>query len=174
MKKNFSTIERSRIDQQPIHGVIVKESDRLVLMHRMMDFFFDGMLVVRQKDITNRTTGSSCQQRYENIMRAEGLWKSTSRFITNLPVSDWKDLLRSLARKPVLIENEKKSSSWFGVVESCSEKETSLRCFDSLGVFDDNLTRIPYRIITAIQFGDRYTQLQFKYAEKARSKSKNG
>ena len=163
MKKRLSEIERSRIDDRRIYGLVVKETDSLVLIHRVVDFLFDGILVIRQKDITDRINGSSRELRYENIMRAEGLWKTAGRFVNNLPILDWKELLDALIGKPVLIENETNSSCWIGVVEICGEKKVSLRCFDSLGVPDNDLTQVPYRNITAAQFGDRYTQLQSKY-----------
>lgn len=161
--KTFSKIERSKFDEHPIHGVVIQESNNLIMLHREVDFVFDGIVVVQKKDISKHTTGTIRQRRYEKIMRAEGLWKSPGRLVNRLPIGDWKELLEATSGKPVLIENERISSSWIGIVENCSEKQVTIRCFDSLGAYEDEAIRIPYRVITAIQFGDRYTQLQFKY-----------
>jgi hypothetical protein len=164
-KDKYAEIERSKIDDSPIFGVVLKESDNLLMIHREVDFFFDGIMVVRRKDISKRTVGSARMVRYEKIFREEGLRNPPGRFVNGLDVTGWKEFLEALVGKPVLVENEKDDLCWLGVVENCSDKEVTLRCFDSLGVYNAQSTRIPYRKITSAQFGDRYTQLQFKYSE---------
>ncbi len=41
--------------------------------------------------------------------------------------------------------------------------DATVHCFDGLGVFDDDADRIPFRSVTSIQYGDRYTQTHYKY-----------
>jgi len=162
--KTVSAIERPKLDESPIYGVVIKESSSLMMVHREVDFAFDGIVVVKKADISRVTTDDIRQRRYRMIMRTEGLWKSPGRSINLLPLTDWKVLLEALIGKPMLIEDEKKHTTWFGVVDGCDDKQVSLRCFDCLGVYDEAPVSIAFKVITSIQFGDRYTQLQYKYS----------
>jgi hypothetical protein len=169
-KRTLSKVVRSEIDDCSIHGVIVQESESLLMLHREIDFAFDGFVVLSKRYVSEKTTGTARQDRYAKIMHAEGLWKSISRSMKLLPISNWMVFFNAITGMPVLIENESESESWIGVVVSCSKSVVQLRCFDSLGVLDEELTRIPIRVITLTQFGDRYTKLQYKFIRKEKQK----
>ena len=157
------TIERSKIDSQPLYGITVAESNLLICLQREVDFEFDGYVFIRKRDITDRIEGTESQKYHERLMRKEGLWQAPSRFAKNLPLGNWHELLLSLTGKPVLIANERKGDCWIGILKSSTTATTTMHCFDAMGFFDETSVPIPLRSITSVQFGDRYTSIHFKH-----------
>ena len=158
------TIERLKLDSNRLYGVIVNESEQLVCLHREVDFELDGYIFIRTRDINSRITDTPSQKYHEKLMRKEGYWKNADRFVRSLPIDSWATLINALTEKPVLVENENKSAhSWVGLVDRCTATNAFIHCFDTMGVFDDDIDKVPLRSITSLQFGDRYTQTHFKH-----------
>jgi hypothetical protein len=158
------TIERKRLDPHRLYGVIVNESERLICLHREIDFQLDGYVFIRKKDITSRTFDTPSLKYSEALMRKEGLWLKPDRFVRQLDIESWETTVTALIGKPVMVENENKSAhTWVGIVDACTRTIATVHCFDGLGVFDDDPDRIPLRSVTSIQYGDRYTQTHYKH-----------
>ncbi len=164
----FVTIERSRIDPHRLYGLIVAESDTLVAIQRESDFQFDGFIFIRKRDITKRIQGTESQRYHASIMRKEGLWKTPPKSIKKLPIDSWENLVLALVEKPAMIENERKGDSWVGVLKGCTKTAAMIQYFNPMGVFDENIDHVPFRSITSLQYGDRYTTTHFKYLKPGR------
>ena len=157
------SIERSKIDPHPLHGIVVGESELLLCLQREIDFELDGYVCVRKRDITDRIEGTATLKYHERLMRKERLLKAPTQFAKRLPLGGWHEVLVSLTGKAVLIENERKGDSWLGILRACTSSSATIQCFNATGVFDDNSIQVSLRSITAVQFGDRYTSIHFKY-----------
>lgn len=166
------TIERSRIEPNRLYGNVVSESDGFLCLHREFDFHLDGYIFIRKKDITSHTNGTPAHRYHETLMRKEGYWVKPDRFVQKIPLDSWDTILAALAGKPVLVENERKSGHcWVGIVDDCTRTTATVHCFDTMGVFDNDVDRIPLRSITSIQYGDRYTQTLSKHQNPQTSKA---
>ncbi len=166
----LATIERSRIDPHRLYGLIVAESATLVAIQRECDFQFDGFLFIRKRDITKRIEGTESQRYHASLIRKERLWKTPPRSIKKLPIDSWENLVIALANKPAMIENERKGDSWVGVLKGCSKTAAMIHCFNPMGVLEDDVDHVPFRSVTSLQFGDRYTSTHFKYLKPGRKK----
>lgn len=166
----FVTIERSRIDPHRLYGLIVAESDTIVAIQRECDFQFDGFIFIRKRDITKRIEGTETQRYHASLMRKEGLWKTPPKSIKKLPIDSWANLVISLVDKPVMIVNERKGDCWVGVLKGCTKSAALIHYFNPVGVFDEDVDKVPFRSITSLQFGDRYTSTHFKYLKPQKTK----
>ncbi len=145
------------------------ESDFLIALQREVDFQFDGYIFIRKRDVTKRIEGTDSQKYNETIMRKEGLWKSLPRSIKSLPLNDWRDLLLALNEKPAMIENERKGDSWVGILKGCNKTAALLHYFSPTGKIDADIDRVPFRSITSVQYGNRYTTTHYKYLKPGRT-----
>jgi hypothetical protein len=154
------TFERRRIDLNRLYGVIVSESDALVLLQQMYDIEFDGYKVIRRCDIS-KSYSSDSDSYCERLMRKEGLWKKPTKAVRSLPVDNWHALLSALLGKTVLIENERQDVFVIGPVVACDSRSVSIHYFDACGQWCD-IQRIGIRAITSVTFGDRYSTIHFR------------
>lgn len=155
------TFERRRIDPHRMYGVVVSESDSLLLLHHAYDFVYDGYVAIRRCDITKSFTSDS--NRYtERLMRKEGLWSRPPKSVRELPVENWHALLSSLAGKPVVIENERKGDFYIGPVVSCDARFVSIHYFNGCGEWGD-VERVRLTTITTVKFGDRYSTIHHRH-----------
>jgi hypothetical protein len=155
------TFERHRIDPHRLYGLLVAESDSLLLIQREDDFEFDGYVVIRRKDITKSFVGES-NDYCERLMRKERLWRNPTKAIRSLPLSDWKALLTALSGELVIIENERKESFFIGPIVGCDARGVRIQYFDGCGKWQE-IERVPYRAITSVQFGSRYIRVHGRH-----------
>ena len=155
------TIERRRIDANRLYGLVVSESDTLLLMQREYDFAFDGYVVVRKRDVT-KAYSSKGNAYCQKLMRKEGLWRVAPKWVRSLPLNSWEALFGALTGKVVVLENERSGDFWIGPVIEVGARSVLVHYFDSSGGWM-SLERVPYRGITAVQFGDRYSTIHAKH-----------
>jgi hypothetical protein len=157
----LQTFERRKIDPNRIFGIVVAESDDLLLIHHEYDFELDGYLVIRRRDLTKSYSSDSnayCVQ----LMKKEGLWKKPAKAIRSLPLSDWRALLTALAGKSVVVENERTGAFFIGPILHCDAHAVTIHHFDGCGEWQTP-ERVSYRSITSVQFGNRYITIHSRY-----------
>ena len=155
------TFERKPIDPNRLYGLIVSESESLILIQKEYDFEFDGFMVLRSRDITKQYTSDS-NSYCEGIMREEGLWKDPPQWVCSIPLSDWRSVLTALSGKPVVIENERKGDFYIGPVVACEDHSVLIHFFDACGQWQ-KIERVQYRTITSVKFGDRYSMIHYRH-----------
>ena len=162
--KTITTVERKRIDPHRLYGVVVGESDMLMLLHQENNFLFDGYMVVRKRDITK--VGSSLANNYcVRLMKKEGLWEKVPRSIEKLPLDSWADLLAKFVGKVVILENERTGNFYIGPIQEITKTGVVIREFWPDGVQCHSNTRVPFSKITSMTFGDRYSTIHAKYLD---------
>lgn len=157
----LQTFERRKIDSDRLDGLVVSESDTLVLIQRAYDFEFDGYIVIRRRDISKSFVGDS-NAYCERLMRKEGLWRTPTQAVRSLPLADWQALLSALSGKTVIIENERKGDFFIGPIVSCDVRSAMVHYFDPCGQWRE-IERVPYRTITSVQFGSRYVTIHRRH-----------
>lgn len=156
------TFERRKIEPNRFHGVVVSESDALIMIHLEEDFDFNnGYIVIRRKDVSKSYLSES-NDYCEKLIRQEGLWKRPSKVVRMLPLADWKSLMTALSGKIVIIENERKRDFLIGPIVACDDKSASIHYFNGCGQWQE-IERVPYRSITAVKIGSRYANIHSRH-----------
>jgi hypothetical protein len=158
------TIERKRIDPNPVYGVIVGQSDSLILIHHEYNLQFDGYIVIRRKDVT-KSFSSDSNDYSAQLMKLEGWWEPVPAKIKKLPLDSWASLLRQFVGKAVILQNERTEDFYIGPVTDVTESAVVTHYFDGCGEWMDP-ERIPFSKITSMQFGDRYSTTYAKHLKK--------
>jgi hypothetical protein len=158
------TVERKRIDRHRLYGVMVGQSDTLILLHKEYDFQFDGYSVIRRKDIS-KSFFSDSNDYCAKLMKKEGRWEQVPRRITKLPLDSWASLLSRFVGKVVILENERTDDFYIGPVEEITDTGVVVRYFDGCGKWMAN-EHVPFSKITRLTFGDRYSTTHEKYLKK--------
>ena len=155
------TFERRRITDHRLCGLVVSESTSLILIQKFDDFLFDGYTVIRRSDVS-KSWSADFNSFNERIMRKEGLWKNPPKAIRSLPLDGWHSLLASIGNRAVIIENERKDDFYIGSIVACEEHSVLIHYFDPCGRWK-TIERVPYREITCVTFGDRYSTTYSRY-----------
>jgi hypothetical protein len=158
------TVERMRIDPHRLYGVVIGQSDALLLLHEEYDLQFDGYTVIRHKDITK---SFSCDSNNygAKLMKTEGRWEHVPRRIKKLPLDTWATLLSRFVGKVVILENERSDEFYIGRVEEITDTCVVIHYFDGCGEWMGN-ELVPFSKITRMKFGDRYSTTHEKYLKK--------
>ena len=157
----IQTFERLKIDPNRLYGVVVGESDELLLLQHAFDFEFDGYIAIRRRDITKSYSDES-NAYGESLMKKEGLWKRPTKASRSLPLTDWQTMLTALIDKPVIIENERKGDFFIGPVIECDARSVAIHHFDGCGQWE-KIERLAFRSITSVQFGSRYITVHSRH-----------
>ncbi len=155
-------IIRSSIDSDPLYGIVLKESDSLVLFAREFDFLIDGFQVIRKEDITEYSSSKALKYKFK-ILKSEGL---IQEIVTpDIDLSSWESAFRSLGRTEfVSVEDERAADMIIGPITKINKKSMSLHYFDSTGKWLDE-SRIQYSDITSLEFGTNYIYCHRKYLQ---------
>ena len=158
------TVERKRIDPHRLYGVVVAESDALILLHREDDLQFDGYHVIRRKDIS-KSYFSESNDYGATLMKKEGRWERVPQRINSLPLDSWASLLSQFVGKVVILENERSDDFYIGPVEKITTTGVVVCHFDGCGRWTGKES-IPFSKITSMKFGDRYSTTHEKHLQK--------
>jgi hypothetical protein len=135
-------------------------------MRQMSDFQIDGYCVFPVSTVEH-IRYNNFDRYFHKIVKWENLFEEA----VNLPVIDlssWYSVFRSIKKlgEFVIIENENPDDETFdiGRIEKITQKAISVRYFDAKGLYDDELTIIPYdNKITIVQFDTPYINTFCKY-----------
>ena len=151
------SIHRDGLDDRRMQGFILHFSDTLVLFQYVFDFHFDGLLILRIRDITSiETTATDDFQR--QLLIEEGLFDEVS-FGLRPPIRSYYSFLISLPKDQIVIlEDETADEPVFiiGTVISVDERLASIRHFTGAGNLQDGPSVIDVERITSCQTATNY------------------
>ncbi len=140
-------------------GIPIRLSRSLVAIHDIREFHFDGIRVIRLKDIV-KVRRSNVEIVGQKILKSTG--EMENHFSPSwLRIGSWKSLLTCLKtqRKCVCIERSivARNSFVMGYIYSLKDKAVILKSFDTDLEWNKPMHSIEYSDITEIYFDDEYS-----------------
>jgi hypothetical protein len=99
--------------------------------------------------------------------KAEGILASAYGFDTQLPLTSWADIFRTLKSYDlhVIVENINKDTVdfWIGEIKRVTDTSVGIHNYDASGKLDPKPQTIRFDTISIVQFGDAYSTIFRKY-----------
>lgn len=152
-----------------VYGLIVDESDKLLLLHRMVDLRSDGLMVLDKADITRIIRDRTGAFQTRLMRRRDMLPQIQWRYAYDL--RSWRHFFRSLHRQHakhgchLIVEAERGDDPLFcmGVLHKVKRRHLKLLEFSGTARWYPKPSRIPYRDISNCQMGSHYQQVYADY-----------
>jgi hypothetical protein len=162
----ITTIVRKN-DRNKLYGLIVSESNRLILLKREYDFQFDGYQIIRKVDIKEMYSSDS-NAYCVKLMKNENIWNSRHpNWVRKLDLTCWQSVFNGIKCKAVIVENEiVKGGFYIGPILKVTKSNVTIQWFDGIGKFGSPDV-VNYKIITTCKFLDRYSVIHSKYLKSA-------
>jgi len=167
--KMFIRIERAQIDEnEKIEGFPLFQSEKLLLISKVVDFRDEGFLIMRIEDITEAYSKES-DTFYEEICVKEGLQtKMTENPITD--ITDFTSVIRQLFdyNKFITIQCEYTKNELYysiGTISSIGKDVIKFNNFDKMGIWEDTERLISLNEITLVSIEDYYSSVFYKYVK---------
>lgn len=165
--KNYLQITRSVSENKQLtcNGYIVDFTKDFIILHEMDDFRMHGFIIFPMENIENIRYNNT-DKYFDKIMAWENE-KGKIGLKTEVDLTNWSSIFKTFKKKKkniiVECENPKIDSFTIGPVEKVTSKSVSLRCFNSKGVLNEELTNIDFEEITKVMFDDLYIEVFSKY-----------
>lgn len=155
-----------------ISGFILQMSKDFILIQNVVDFRLDGYTIIRQ-DHYDRIRCNDYDRTYKKILGKEGILPQTFEIKNSININTWNSLFSDLRKKDfhVVVECEdlKKPTFIIGPVIKIGKKSAQIRYYDAEGVLEERPTKVKFKNITKIEFGDRYSTIFRKYLKQPKS-----
>ena len=167
-ERNLISLLRAEVDANEIQAYVLGVSDQLVALQYVYDFNLDGLLVIRQQDITDvrRTETDKFQQK---LLAQEGV-ENAVPFGLNLPLADWKSVITHLAScYPLMIlESELDPDPGFAIgrVLAATATRVELLSFSGAGKLCQKPVRLKYANLTSLQVNTNYANFYQRHFER--------
>lgn len=167
--KMIINIERVfNVEMDIIHGFPIAMSNELILMSVISDFHDEGFAILRLSDITDAYSTEN-DAFYEKICISEKIGNNTTttiKDITNLTF-----VLKQLMNYDGFIsiqceEQIEKCTFYLGKIDIIEYDGVIFKDVGMDGIWDVETHKILFDKITQITFGDNYSKMFYKYAEK--------
>lgn len=160
------SIEREEVDDEPITAIPIKISQQLLLIHYLYDFYLDGYKVLCISDITKIKRGE-IEEFHDEIIYKEGVLNLLCT--PKVSISSWNDFFRTMMKENKLIDIslekvEDETTFFVGKIKSARKDFLELQEVDALGNYKHKITKLYYKDITLVSFGNRYSELLDKYS----------
>lgn len=150
-----------------LSGIILDMSDDFLLVQVEDNFRLDGYAIIR-KDHYDFLLWSEAEQKLEEIMYNEGELDDLG-IDESINMSSWKSIFADLQDHDyhVIVECEDLEDPLFmiGPIEKAKKKSVEITYYDHVGVLESTPSKVKYKDITLVRFGDRYTTMFGKYLE---------
>ena len=155
--KKQVTIEREDVDDEPITAIPIMISQELLLIHYLYDFYIDGYKVLCLLDITKIARGE-IEEFHDEIIHKEGILNLLCA--PKVSICSWKDFFDSMLKENRLIdislEKVQSGKTFFvGKVRATNENFLELQEMDGLANYKCDMTKLFYKDITLVSFGNR-------------------
>ncbi|MEP0367238.1 MAG: hypothetical protein ABJN36_05130 [Cyclobacteriaceae bacterium] len=152
-------------------GIVFEQTDELILMSDSTDFFYDGLVIFRKKDVSE-IKHTDNERFLRHIMKEEGLIESTlkNREAVKFSLGTLQNTLTQLKKlgNAIIIECEYGDDSTFqiGPVNEVTDTYVKLDYFNARGEYDLKPTSSKLDEITHIKIDSPYANLFHKYSSK--------
>jgi hypothetical protein len=171
-KKEFVKINRTFKDREEnISGFILSLSKNFLLLQVGYDFMLDGYAII-PKDQFDSIRCNKADNKSKKIYKEEGLLNTQYGIQEPLSLKDWQGLFVNLKELDyhVVIECEDKDDPEFfiGPIKRVNKDNVSIQYYDAMGKLEKKLTKIKFKDITIVKFGDRYSTTFRKYLKQSK------
>lgn len=165
MKHQMVTIEREKFSDANLYGFILKESKKLLMIRQVIDFKFDGILVIDKKEISD--CYSSLSDAYQTeILKEFGIYQSVN-FDVDYDIKNWQAFFESSHKDfpycQIHHDRLRKNLFYIGKIVQIKKKSLKLHEFSATGNWDEKTTKIAYDHISTCGIGMHYTQVYADY-----------
>jgi hypothetical protein len=170
-EKHSVHIERNTPTKDDWNGYPVALSNNFVLIRAIVDFSFDGFVILPLKDILSARCGERESFR-DHVMRQEGTLKVLSE-VPAVRLNSWRTILEDVKKNYqhaiIECEDEEEECNFFiGPILGIAEKKVALRYFQVEGILEREATFVSLRTITALRFDQHYIRSFAKYSREER------
>ena len=151
-------------------GFIIEESEKYILMSDMFDFYYNGLVVLRKRDIYEIRCSDN-EKFFKYMLDKEKITDAIfeKRNQIDFKLGSFKEMFESLQRLgiPIIIECDYGTKDRFiiGPVSDFDNKKVKINYFNSRGVYDLKPVVAKYKDITFIKIDSPYANIFFKYAK---------
>lgn len=157
---NFQNIESG------IYGYIQLQSKKFILLQINNEFSLDGYAIILKRKL-KAIRCNKYDKTSNKIHRAEGTLQKQYKVPDFISLENWEQLFSSLkdADLHVIIECEDQEEADFfiGPLQKTGKNSVSILNYDPTGQFDKKPSKISYKDITKVTFGDQYSTVFRKY-----------
>lgn len=173
-ERHFSRITRktSKYGEAINRGYIVDYSDIFIIFQETEDFKLLGFSIFPIKSL-KKIRYNNYDKYYDNIMDWEHQ-KQNLGIKTKVDLSNWKSIFETLRQKEINVivecENPDVYAFTIGPVVKITDRSVHIRYFNAEGIFDKKPTKIKFKNISKVVFGDRYIDIFSKYLREPEEK----
>lgn len=156
-------IRRKEIDSRSLQAIPIRYSDNLLLVQYIYNFYVDGQLVLRRKDITSMESRAT-DRFQQSLLVNQGLINQID-FQFEADLTSFAELVRFQSVDTIVIlerERLENSDFWIGRVVEASHRKIRLHEFSGAGKWADEVTEISEKEVTCCQLNTNYIRF---YAE---------
>jgi hypothetical protein len=161
-------ITRKLGEDNLLNGFVLGLGRRLVLLQQFHDFYSEGFVAIRIRDIRKIRSGEH-ERLWEKMLESEGLLPTYDQS-NEVSLDDWGSLLRDLQERNrnIILECEGQESSehgtyFIGRILAVEFDSVSILNFDALGKWDGEPSNVPFLAITKIDYDTPYINMFSKY-----------
>lgn len=166
-KRALIAISRENLNSIKLQGFPLAYSPNHLLLRYVFDFYMDGLLLVRRRDLTDcfcRETDNFQRTLLETENKLKG-----DLFHVNHAVDSFDTFLKGLNKKQiVIIENESPESPQFfiGRLVRIDSQLVTLREFSGAGNWERDSTEIPIDDVTCCQIETNYIKFYSRHFDR--------
>jgi hypothetical protein len=166
-KKDFVKINRTFMGREEnISGFILSLSKSFLLLQVDNEFMLDGYAII-PKDQFDSLLCNKYENKLKKIYKEEGLLNTQYGIQQSPALKNWQGLFVSLKELDyhIIVECEDKEDPDFviGPIKRVNKDYVSIQYYDPTGKLENKLTKVKFKDITTVKFGDRYSTTFRKY-----------
>jgi len=172
--KNQDFVKAYLVDEEGskithIEGIIFEQTDKLILMNDMTDFNYDGLVIIRKKDLSE-IKHTDNERFFKKILDKENITQkiASNKEQANVILSKYKELLVQVmvTKQPVIIECKYANDDRFlvGPITKVADKYIEVKYFNSQGQYDLKEVKVKIKDITVLKIDSPYANTFYKYA----------
>ena len=162
--------DKDDLQIERFQGYIFKQTKDFIIMNDFMDFFYDGFVILRKRDIYE-IKHSNDEKFFNKILVGEKIKKEVLNKYKELDLNlhSFEKIFESIFKTnlPVIVESKYGKDDIFqiGSIKKINKDNVKINYFNSRGEFDLKPVTAKYNKITSIKIDTNYANTFFKYAK---------
>ena len=163
-KGYLCAVNREIIDTFSLYGYPVRSKGELAVMLFVYDFMPDGFKIIRKRDITE-VYGGKEERFLDKVVKSEH--PELEIIAPSLKIDSMRALCEDLMQKSQIVtvecEDFEENIILIGQIVNVNKNVVTMKTFDGLGVWDDEMASVELEDITCVSIGNSYVNIISKY-----------